>query len=98
MKIYIAGKITGVENYKERFNNKAEQLRKMGYIVMNPSVLPQGFKHHEYLHINKAMIDVCDIIYFMDCWVESPGAKIELEYSILKSKIVHFESSEGVFR
>lgn len=93
MKIYIAGKITGEEStYKEKFNKKAEELTKQGFIVMNPSVLPIGFEHDEYLHINKAMIDVCDAVWFMPCWTDSKGAQIENDYALSKGKGVIYES------
>ena len=51
MKVYIAGKITGNENYKKEFRKAEEVLNKLGHIVMNPAVLNLGFKQMEYLHI-----------------------------------------------
>lgn len=42
MKIYIAGKITGDENYREKFAKAQAELEKDGHIVLNPSVLPEG--------------------------------------------------------
>ena len=43
MKIYIAGKITGRENYKDEFKKAEERLTKQGHTVMNPAFLPEGF-------------------------------------------------------
>lgn len=92
MKVYLAGKITGVKNYREKFEKKEKELKAMGFTVINPAVLPDGFEHHEYLHINKAMIDVCEGIYFMPCWKESPGALIENTYATKKEKTIIYET------
>lgn len=37
MKIYIAGKITGEPNYKEKFDIAATSLEAQGHIVLNPA-------------------------------------------------------------
>ena len=93
IKVYIAGKITGLANYKELFNEKEHELKTMGYTVMNPSILPYpGFNHDEYMHICKAMIDVCDWIYFLDNWHESEGAAIEMAYAFEKRKGIWFSA------
>lgn len=93
MKVYLAGKITGEEKtYKKKFNIKAAELEKQGFTVMNPSVLPFGFEHAEYLHINRAMIDVCDMVYFMPCWVNSKGACIEHSYAYAQGKAIVYET------
>ncbi len=39
MKIYIAGKITGEPNYKEKFDIAATNLEEQGHIVLNPAEL-----------------------------------------------------------
>lgn len=39
MKIYIAGKITGDKNYREKFEKVASSLREHGFSVMNPACL-----------------------------------------------------------
>lgn len=91
MKIYIAGKITGLPDYREIFAAKEKELTEQGYTVMNPAVLPYpGFEHHEYMHVCKAMIDVCDIVVMLDNWPDSEGAKQELIYAYLKNKHVWF--------
>lgn len=76
-KVYLAGKITGDPNYREKFKLKAEELGNMGYTVMNPAVLPDGFEYEEYLTICMAMIDACDTVYFLDDYRKSPGAMRE---------------------
>lgn len=38
MKVYIAGKITGNENYKAEFAEAEKKLRTLGHIPLNPVV------------------------------------------------------------
>ena len=87
MKIYIAGKITNNENYKEQFKQKELELKLQGHTVINPTILSDiPLEHDEYLHINKAMIDVCDAVYFLNNWQDSKGAIIEYAYAGKKGK------------
>lgn len=89
IKVYIASKITGEENYKAKFAAKEKQVQEMGYIVMNPATLPYpGFEHHEYMHICKAMIDVCDMVLLFENWKDSEGAKMEFAYAMEKNKVI----------
>lgn len=91
MKVYIAGKITGNPNYKSQFAKVEHELKAQGHITMNPAVLPDGFEHHEYMRICFRMIDVCDAVYFLNNWPDSPGAKMEHEYANAKGKILMFQ-------
>lgn len=54
MRVYIAGAMTGVFKYKEKFIEAEEYIRGLGHIVLNPSFLPEGLS--DYYEINKAMI------------------------------------------
>ena len=54
MKIYLAGKITGHENYKADFKKAELDLKLKGHKVLNPAdtvARIDGLKHEEYLHI-----------------------------------------------
>ena len=90
-KIYIAGKISGDPNYKAKFTTREEQLQKEGYTVLKPSNLPLGFTDDEYIHICKAMIDVCDSVYFINDWIYSTGSIIEMEYAKNNNKNIIIE-------
>lgn len=81
MKVYIAGKITGFDGYKEKFAAAEELLTGAGHTAVNPTCLPLGFSHSEYLHINLAMIDACDMVYLLDNWSDSQGARLEHFYA-----------------
>lgn len=94
MKVYIAGKITGNPNYKAEFAEAEKKLKEKGYIVLNPAVLPEGFEDTEYHHINRAMIDVCDAVYFLPSWIDSKGAHMEMGYTIGKGKIIMYGDQE----
>lgn len=91
MKIYIAGKITGELNYKDKFKNKESELKSQGHEIMNPATLPDGFEWHEYMHICFAMIDVCESVYLMNCWENSLGARKERDYAISSGKGLIYE-------
>ena len=94
MKIYIAGKITGLKNYKKVFNKKEKELIKQGYTVMNPSILPCGFTHKEYMRICFSMIYACDYVYMLSNWKQSEGAMMEFEYAKQRDKIIFIESED----
>ena len=72
MKVYIAGKITGLDEALvfKKFNESKRQLRRQGCSVMSPAVLASndGFAHSDYMHICFAMIDVCDAVYMQKDW------------------------------
>jgi hypothetical protein len=91
-KIYIAGKITGLDNYKELFNKAETHLSNLGFAIMNPSVLKDGFEWNEYMHVCYAMIDVCDSVYFLSNWTDSKGARLEHEYAKDKGKRLFYEN------
>lgn len=86
MKVYIAGKITGEQNYQATFAAAATELEAQGHKALNPAILPEGFAYEEYMHICFAMIDVCDEVVFLPCWSSSNGARREHQYALAKSK------------
>lgn len=79
-KVYIAGKITGDCEYREKFERAAELLRRQGHVVLNPAVLPEGMSAADYMRICFAMIDVADRVALLPGWRESHGALLERKY------------------
>lgn len=57
MKVYIAGKITGDENYRLKFMKARQRLERDGYIVISPAVLPDRLTEADYMRICFSMID-----------------------------------------
>ncbi len=89
-KVYIAGKITGQDNFKEIFKNAEKRFIEQGFLVMNPAELPSGFDYEDYMKVCFAMIDVCDGVHFLDNWQDSEGAKREYNYALANNKTLSF--------
>lgn len=81
MKIYLAGPITGIPNYKEIFAKEEVSINALGHTVMNPAILPEGFTQDEYMVVCYAMMDVCEGVYFLKGWEKSKGAQLEWLYA-----------------
>ena len=95
MKIYIAGKITGLDRRAmiQKFEIAAARLKAQGHSVFLPCVLPEYFdvSHDDYLHICFAMIDICEAVYMLKDWQKSIGARKELQYAADWEKIIFYE-------
>ena len=87
-KIYIAGKITGDAGYKEKFAAAEQKLVREGFIVLSPAVLPEGMSTADYMRICFAMIDVADMVGFLDDSLQSMGARLEWDYCAYTHKEV----------
>jgi len=87
-KIYIAGKITGMEEQAcELFEAAEERLILEGYEVVNPMKLPHDHdrKWRSYMIECLNALRACDEIFMLTNFIESKGAKTELmEACILK--------------
>lgn len=79
-KVYIAGKITGDHNYREKFGSAQKQLEGEGYTVLSPATLPDGMSTADYMRICFAMIDTADVCAFLDDYEKSGGAMVEFAY------------------
>lgn len=86
--VYLAGKITGDPDYREKFAAARAELEKLGYIVMDPSVLPAGFKWHKYIDITSHMLDACDVVCLLPDWTDSRGAMYEYGRATVKYKTI----------
>lgn len=98
MKIYIAGKISGLnrKDVIKKFEAAQKSLSKKGHQVFIPCVLPayEEVSHEDYLHICYAIIDVCDAVYMLSDWQQSEGARLEYEYAIENNKQIIFQKIE----
>lgn len=96
MKIYIAGKISGDKNYKQKFRKAEKFLRKLGHSVMNPAwIVPSDeFRWEDYMQISSMMQARCNAVYFIKGWKQSEGSKIEFKRCSQLNQKVFFEDSE----
>lgn len=78
--VYIAGPITGVPDYRERFARAADLVERRGYIALNPATLPGGLTNDQYMKICFAMIQSADVVLFLSNWRKSIGASLEQLY------------------
>ena len=82
MKIYISGKISGIEKEAIKiFQASEDYLIESGYQAVNPMKLNDEHDKswESYMKVCiKALCD-CDRIYMISNWTDSRGAKIELE-------------------
>jgi len=87
MKIYIAGKITGLAHEKviEKFNVCSEILRERGHEPVSPidvSPFKPSKEWRDYMIDCIGALLMCDGIYMIGNWGQSKGARIE--YQIAK--------------
>jgi nucleoside 2-deoxyribosyltransferase len=81
-KIYIAGPMTGYENYnRDSFNSAAKCCNDNNAVPLNPATLPDGLTQGQYMDICFAMIRAADAIYLLKGYEESKGAMAELAYA-----------------
>ncbi|EGF0850587.1 DUF4406 domain-containing protein [Salmonella enterica] len=95
--IYIAGPMTGLENFnRDNFNTTAARLWGAGHTVLNPAILPDGLTYEHYMDIGLAMLRGADEIYLLEGWEDSEGAKREFNLARhLRLNISTPESRKG---
>lgn len=81
VKIYLAGPIRGVPDYKERFEAVRRKIEEANSIALDPSLLPEGMEQADYMRICMAMIQSAHVVYLLEGWENSEGAKIEKAYA-----------------
>ena len=88
MILYLSGPITGVPDYKEKFDEAAEQLRGRGYTVLNPASAPLGLTQADNMRISLTQLEAADAIALLDGWALSRGAVIEGLYAAYIGKMI----------
>lgn len=84
-KIYISGKITGIEKAATLlFKQGAEEVRVIGHVSVNPCELPRKHDKSWQSYMREAIKALCDCdgIYMLSNWRSSKGATIELKIAM----------------
>ncbi|MDH6367537.1 MULTISPECIES: DUF4406 domain-containing protein [unclassified Breznakia] len=95
MKIYLAGPITGTDDYVERFKEVEESLTNPGVEVVNP-VTDEHLDYEEYIIRGLKMLAECDWIFMLDDWENSKGAKLEYQYAKTVGKRIVFQGDDDM--
>lgn len=90
-KVYIAGKIRGCEDFKERFDTAKKKLQDKGYIILSPADLPEGMTQQDYSQLCTTMITVSDTVYMLSNWKDSLGAKCEKQFAEWQGKEIWYQ-------
>lgn len=88
---YIAGAVTGTDDYKERFEETAYKVIFLKHIPVNPIELAHNHDKswESYMKETIPAMMRCNAIYMMKGWRQSKGATIEhnlakkLNYTII---------------
>lgn len=86
MRVYIAGPITGVENYEQTFKKEEVKLKTAGHTVFNPAEIGKRLEktrpgekisHEQYMNYLLPYLLQADAVCMIDGWEESDGARLE---------------------
>ena len=92
--IYIAGPMTGLDQFnKPAFDAAANKLAG-DYAVINPATNYggyQGMSHAQYMRYSIHQLLIVDSIYMLKGWMQSSGARVEYEVALSLGLEVHFE-------
>lgn len=94
--IYIAGPMSGIEEYnRPAFRDAEMKLLMLGenVTVLNPAVLPVSLPDKAYMPICLAMVEQADMLVLLPGWEDSEGAILEKNYALRQEKmVVHLDS------
>lgn len=91
-RIYIAGPITGVEGYQDRFERAEEILKAAGHEPVSPIAdgLVPGAGYRVYINRGIQLLMDCDAICLLPGWTGSRGAMLEKRYAETVKLPVYF--------
>jgi nucleoside 2-deoxyribosyltransferase len=102
--IYVSGKYTNgiISKNIDDAEAVAVQLMRNGFDVICPHKNTAFYEKYEdipyekYIEMDLNILERCDVIYMMDNWKESNGAKIEMQYAMDKGMPVIFGENHNI--
>lgn len=95
-RVYIAGPITGHDDYEQKFEEAAEDLKRCGLTPVNPCA-PAGRTYKWYIDRGLNLLKDCDAIYLLPGWGSSKGTRLEYTYALtVGMPIIIIEDGEWV--
>lgn len=88
MRVYIAGPVTGVENYEDNFRREEKKLKAAGHTVFNPAEIGKRLEktrpgekisHEQYMSYLLPYLLQADAVCLIEGWENSEGARLEHE-------------------
>lgn len=103
MKYYIAGPMSGYENYNfDEFDRAEKRLLIKGHKVVNPAAIGRvmlkenrDFQYQDFLKADLNELLKCDAIYMLKDWHKSPGALLEHQIAIALRLHIFYQTQEG---
>lgn len=92
--LYIAGPISDIPDYQQRFATATVAARDAGWQPINPATLPSGMSEAAYMDICCAFVRNCDAVLMLDGWRNSVGAHIEHDLAFKCGKRIMYELKE----
>ena len=96
-RIYISGKITGIENEASGLFENAEILiSSAGYEPVNPMKLKHEHDKswHSYMREDVKALCECDGIFMLENWTDSKGAIIEHTIALYLGLEVYYQATQ----
>lgn len=94
MLVYISGKITGTNDFRERFEKIEEFLTNKGYSCINPVKVADSLPELEYnliMAICLTLVTIADAMYAPKDYRLSNGASLEMECAKRLGKVIMYE-------
>lgn len=94
--IYIAGAITGTDDYLERFEKAEQTIRKSKRVPINPTIISKPLleakaNYQQFMSVTNELLKCCNGIYLLNGWEHSAGAKEELRYALANNYNIYTE-------